>query len=142
MRRRSASSSTHRAPGRSNLDGGATEEHFDMRGGHLVRLDLAAGTTRATVILPARPGTQIVPEVGGASVLTVATPASVLARVQVGGRAGSVQIGAISHSGMPAGRTLADVDYQQSQQRLDGQLVGGCHGSRFVSPGSLRNRRR
>jgi hypothetical protein len=108
-----------------NLDGGATEEHIDMRGGHLVRLDLAAGTTRATVILPARLGTQIVREVGGASVLTVATPPSVLARVQVGGGAGGVQIGAITHSGVPAGRTLADVGYQQAQQRLDVQLVGG-----------------
>jgi hypothetical protein len=107
------------------LAGGATEENVNMRGGRLALLDLAAGTSGANVILPARNGTQVVREVGGASELTVSTPRSVSSRVQVSGGAGSVQIGAVTHTGVGGSRTFAEPGYLSAPQRLDVELVGG-----------------
>lgn len=108
-----------------DLDGGATAEHLDMRGGVVDMVDLSAGTTRATIILPARQGTQLVREVGGASELAVIAPASEAAQIQVEGGAGSVQIGAITHTGVAGGTAFADIGYLRARQRLEVQLVGG-----------------
>lgn len=108
-----------------DLDGGATEEHIDMRGGHLVELDLAAGTTRATIVLPTAPGTQLIRESGGASELTMTVPSSVMTRVHVGGGAGSVQIGSVTHSGVGANETFTAAGYPHASARVDLQLLGG-----------------
>jgi hypothetical protein len=108
-----------------NLDGGATEESVDMRGGHLALLNLSAGTTRATIDLPARAGTQVVREIGGASELTVSVPSSVSSRVQVAAGAGSVTIGTVAHSGVGGDQTFSDPGYGTASRRLDLELQGG-----------------
>ena len=114
-----------------DLDGGAREEVVDMRGGHLVLLDLGAGTTCATVTLPARRGTQLVRESGGASELTVTAPPSVSRRVTVSGGAGSVRIGSVTHTGVGSARTFVDVGYLRAPQRLDVELQGGVSAVRI-----------
>jgi hypothetical protein len=108
-----------------NLNGGATDESVDMRGGRLAVLDLSAGTTRATINLPGRTGTQLVREVGGASQLTVTTSRSVSALVHVGGGAGSVTVGTVTHAGVGGDQTFADPGYGAASQRLDVDLQGG-----------------
>jgi hypothetical protein len=117
-----------------NLDGGATDEDIDMRGGQVEEVNLAAGVTRATVNLPARSGTQVVREVGGASELTVDAPAAVAARVEVSGGAGTVQIGAVTHTGVGGSRVFTDPGYATAHQRLDVELQGGVS-SVQISPG-------
>jgi hypothetical protein len=108
-----------------NLDGGATEESVDMRGGHLTLLNLSAGTTRATIDLSARAGTQVVREIGGASELTVSVPPSVSSRVDVGGGAGSVTIGTVTRSGVGGDQTFSDPGYGTASRRLHLELQGG-----------------
>jgi hypothetical protein len=108
-----------------DLDGGATDESVNMVGGHLIFLDLSAGTTHATIDLPARAGTQVVRESGGASDLTVDTPSSVSSRVYVGGGAASVTIGSVTHAGVGGDRTFAEAGYGAAPQRLDLELHGG-----------------
>jgi hypothetical protein len=108
-----------------NLDGGATDEDIDMRGGHVSLVNLAAGVTRATVDLPARSGTQVVREVGGASELTVDAPAAVATRVEVSGGAGTVQVGAVTHTGVGGRQVFTDPGYAAALQRLNVELQGG-----------------
>jgi hypothetical protein len=108
-----------------DLDGGATEEAVDMVGGHLALLDLEAGVTRARINLPARPGTQLIREEGGATAVAVSAPQTVATRVHVMGGAGSVVIGATSHTGIGGDQTFAALGYAHASQRLDLELQGG-----------------
>jgi hypothetical protein len=107
------------------LDGGASVETVDLRGGRVALVDLAAGVTRATIDLPAGTGTQTVREVGGASDLTVAVPAATAASVDVGGGAATVRIGAQTHSGVGGNQTFTDPGYATAADRLDLELQGG-----------------
>jgi hypothetical protein len=107
------------------LDGGATEDHLDLRGGKADRVDFVGGVTSATVNLPARTGTQLVQEVGGASKLTVTVPRSVATRVTVGGGASTVKVGRITTTGVAAGQTLVDPGYATAAERLNLELTGG-----------------
>lgn len=107
------------------LDGGATAERIDMRGGRVARVDLAAGVTRASVVLPARSGTQVVAEAGGASELTVSVPRVVATRVVASGGASTVRIGDVTHSGVAGGSTFVDPRYANAAARLDLELHGG-----------------
>jgi hypothetical protein len=108
-----------------NLDGGATDETIDMRGGDVTLVSLVAGVTRATVDLPARSGTQVVHEVGGASELTVDAPTTVATRVDVSGGASTVQIGSVTHTGVGGNQIFTDPRYAAAHQRLDVELQGG-----------------
>lgn len=107
------------------LDGGATDETVDMRGGRLVLVDLAAGATRVTIDVPAQHGSQTIHEVGGASELTIGVPTSVVTSVQVNGGAGSLVLGGITHTGIGGQQTFTQPGYETAAQRLQVVLQGG-----------------
>jgi hypothetical protein len=110
---------------RLDLDGGATAESVDMRGGRVALVDFAAGASRESIDLPAGSGTQVVREVGGTSQLTVDVPSTVAARVDVHGGASSVELGTTTHTGIGGNQTFLDPGYATARDRLELDLQGG-----------------
>jgi hypothetical protein len=108
-----------------DLDGGATVENIDMRGGVLARLDLTAGVSQATIALPSRTGTQLIHEVGGASEIELRTSSAAATKVAVIGGAGRVRLGGVSHSGVAGGTTYSSPGYRTAPSRVDLELTGG-----------------
>jgi hypothetical protein len=108
-----------------NLDGGATVERVDLRGGHLAAINLGAGVSRADVYLPPQRGTQNLRETGGVSALTVTVPATVAVKVRAGGGAGSVQLNGTTHSGVSGGSTFSDPGFATAPARAYLDLSGG-----------------
>jgi hypothetical protein len=107
------------------LEGGATDEQVDMRGGHLALVDLAAGASHVTIDVPARQGLQQIHEVGGVNELMVGVPPAVVSSVQVNGGAGSLVLGGTTHNGIGGTQTFTEPGYGTAAQRLLVLLQGG-----------------
>jgi hypothetical protein len=88
------------------LDGGATEENIDLSGGRLSELDLGAGASRITAVLPRPHGTVPVRMTGGASTFQLRVPNQVEARMVFAGGAGEATVDGAVHSGIAGSTTL------------------------------------
>jgi hypothetical protein len=107
------------------LDGGASTERIDLRGANANVVDLGAGVSRATVMLPRPTGTDLLRMTGGASKLVIGVPKGSPTRVHVKGGASSVQIGPVSHTGVGAPATYDSHGYAGATNRIDLEIESG-----------------
>jgi hypothetical protein len=101
------------------LAGGATDETVDLTGGRGGNVDFSAGTSRATVALPAATGTQRVTLSGGASQFAVRLVGSAPVRVAANGGAGSVTVDGDTHTGVAGGSIWTPDDWAAANSRYD-----------------------
>lgn len=106
------------------LDGGATQETVDVRGGRLVALDVGAGVTRLDVTLPPPTGTVPIRMTGGASTVDVRAPADAAVRARFTGGAGSAVFDGETRSGVPGGTVLTTARWDAVADRYDLDLAG------------------
>jgi hypothetical protein len=108
-----------------DLDGGATTETVDMRGGSLRAVDFGAGVSRASVDLPAPTTTETLTLAGGASQLSVVAPPGSPARVVATGGASEVRLDNDDHHGVAGGSVFTEPGWAQAQRRYDIRLTAG-----------------
>jgi hypothetical protein len=101
------------------LSGGAGDELVDLTGGPGGDVDLAAGTSRAEVALPAAHGTQRVSMTGGAGQLLVRLTGNAPARVAATGGAGAVTIDGQRRTGIPGGWMWTPDTWATATDRYD-----------------------
>lgn len=102
------------------LVGGASDEAVDLSGGPLGGdVELAAGTSKAELFLPAAPGTQKVSVSGGASQLLVHLTGSAPVRVAAWDGAGDVTIDGQTHAGVAAGTVFTPPSWEAATDRFD-----------------------
>ena len=107
------------------LAGGASESTVDLTAGPGGDVDFSAGTSRASVALPAARGTQRVVLSGGAGEFIVRLGGDAPARVRAGGGAGSVTIDGQTHSGVSGGQVWAPDNWSSAANRYDIDATSG-----------------
>ena len=110
---------------RVRLAGGAKDESVDLTGGPGGDVDFSAGTSRASVALPAGRGTQRVVLGGGAAELYVRLGGDAPVRVRAGSGAGSVTINGDNHGGVSAGTVLQAAAWASATDRYDIDATAG-----------------
>jgi hypothetical protein len=107
------------------LDGGASTERVDLRGGSADVVDLGAGVSTATVMLPQPTGTDLLRMTGGASRLVIGVPKTSPTRVHLKGGASSVRIGAVRRNGVGGVATYDRHGYAAAANRIDLEIEAG-----------------
>ncbi|NMO54248.1 hypothetical protein HH310_24070 [Actinoplanes sp. TBRC 11911] len=107
------------------LAGGSTDSSVDLSAGKGGDVDFSAGTSRASVALPAARGTQRVVVAGGASEVTVRLGGDAPVRVRAGGGAASVTIDGQNHSGVSGGSVWQPDDWAAATDRYDIDATSG-----------------
>jgi hypothetical protein len=107
------------------LAGGASDEAVDLTAGPGGDVDFSAGTSRASVALPAARGTQRVVLSGGAGEFTVRLGGDAPARVRAGGGAGSVTVDGQAHTGVSGGSVWAPDNWASAADRYDIDATSG-----------------
>ncbi|MEV2239859.1 hypothetical protein [Micromonospora sp. NPDC049891] len=107
------------------LNGGAKEQHLDLRGAQLGDLEFTAGSNRIELTLPAPEGTQRTVLGGGASQVVVHLAGDAPVQVRAGGGAGSVTIDGTTHSGVAGGTTFTPPEWNSATDRYDIDATGG-----------------
>jgi hypothetical protein len=107
------------------LAGGAGDESVDLTGGPGGDVDFSAGTSRATVALPAARGTQRVVLGGGAAQFGVRLAGDAPVRVAAQGGAGSVTIDGVTHSGVTGGSAWTPAGWSTATDRYDIDATSG-----------------
>jgi hypothetical protein len=110
---------------RINLDGGATTETVNMRGGTLSSLSFGAGVSMASVRLPVPVGTLTLRLAGGASQLLVVAPPGPPAHVEAIGGAGAVRLDGVNHTGVAGGSVFSDPAWATAHDRYRIDLTAG-----------------
>ena len=107
------------------LAGGARDESVDLTGGPGGDVDFSAGTSRATVSLPAARGTQRVVLGGGADLFSVRLAGNAPARVAARGGAGSVTIEGRRMAGVAGGSVWVPPSWPSAPDRYDIDATSG-----------------
>jgi hypothetical protein len=107
------------------LAGGANDESVDLTGGPGGDVDFSAGTSRASVALPAGRGTQRVVLGGGAAQFDVRLTGDAPVRVAAAGGAGSVTIDGEAHSGVAGGSVWTPDGWPAAADRYDIDATSG-----------------
>jgi len=107
------------------LAGGAGDESVDLTGGAGGDVDFAAGTSRASVALPAASGTQRVVMSGGANQLLVRLAGTAPVRVAAGGGASAVTVDGATHTGVAGGSVWTPTDWAAATNRFDVAATAG-----------------
>jgi hypothetical protein len=107
------------------LSGGASDSAVDLTAGPGGDVDFSAGTSRASVALPAARGTQRVVLSGGAGEFTVRLGGDAPVRVRAGGGAGSATIDGERHSGVSGGTEWTPDGWSSATDRYDVDATSG-----------------
>jgi hypothetical protein len=107
------------------LAGGANDESVDLTGGPGGDIEFSAGTSRASVALPAAKGTQRVVLGGGAAQFDVRLAGDAPVRVAAAGGAGSVTIDGVTHSGVAGGSMWTPDGWSAATDRYDIEATSG-----------------
>jgi hypothetical protein len=107
------------------LNGGASTERVDLRGASADVVDLGAGVSQATVMLPRPTGSDLLRMTGGASKLVIGVPKGSPTRVHVKGGASSVRIGSVVHTGVGGSATYDMHGYAGATDRTDLEIETG-----------------
>jgi hypothetical protein len=107
------------------LAGGAGDESVDLTGGPGGDVEFSAGTSRASVALPAAKGTQRVLLSGGAAQFEVRLAGDAPVRVAAAGGAGSVTIDGVTHSGVAGGSMWTADGWSAATDRYDIDATSG-----------------
>ncbi|GIJ06998.1 hypothetical protein ACFFMR_13710 [Micromonospora andamanensis] len=107
------------------LNGGAKEQHLDLRGARVGDVEFTAGANRIELTLPAPEGTQRTVLGGGASQVVVHLAGDAPVQVRAGGGAGSVTVDGTTHSGVAGGTTFTPPAWNSATDRYDIDAAGG-----------------
>jgi hypothetical protein len=107
------------------LNGGASTERLDLRGGSANVVDLGAGVSMARITLPRPTGTDLLRMTGGASRLVIDVPRGAATRVHVKGGASTVRIGTTTHTGVDGSATYDSHGYAGAADRIDLEIEAG-----------------
>lgn len=107
------------------FNGGAKEQHLDLRGAQVGDVEFTAGANRIELTLPAPEGTQRTLLGGGASQVIVRLAGDAPVQVRAGGGAGSVTIDGTTHSGVAGGSTFTPPGWDSATDRYDIDATGG-----------------
>jgi len=99
------------------LPAGAGEQHLDLAGGRLDRLELGSGTGLVTMRLPPPRGTVPIIVAGGVGEVAVATPPGTPLRLRLRGGAGLVAVPWTGRSRASAGALLAPASWPEAVNR-------------------------
>ncbi|MFC8848264.1 MULTISPECIES: hypothetical protein [unclassified Micromonospora] len=108
------------------MGGGASTQLLDLRAGRLLGVDLAGGTDRTELRLPAGDGSLAVRLTAGVNQLTVSVPDLRPVRVRAVRGAGSVTVHADRRVGVAGGAVITTPGWETATDRLDLDLVGGA----------------
>ncbi|MFI7434963.1 hypothetical protein [Micromonospora haikouensis] len=117
---------TSRVAWRLVMGGGASTQLLDLRAGRLIGVDLAGGTDRTELRLPAGDGSLAVRLTAGVNQLTVSVPDLRPVRVRAVRGAGSVTVHADRRVGVAGGAVITTPGWDTATDRLDLDLVGGA----------------
>lgn len=101
------------------LDGGAKEQHLDLRTARLDGVELTAGAHRIELDLPPAEGTLRTLLSGGASQVVVRLAGAGPVQVRTGAGAGTVTVDGTTHSGVAGGTTFTPPDWPTTSDRYD-----------------------
>ncbi|TCB95634.1 hypothetical protein E0H26_19440 [Micromonospora zingiberis] len=107
------------------LNGGAKEQHLDLRTAQLDGVELTAGANRIELTLPRATGTLRAALSGGASQVVVRLTGDAPVQVRAGGGAGSVTVDGTTHSGVAGGTTFTPPDWAAANDRYDVDATSG-----------------
>ncbi|GAB3848842.1 hypothetical protein GCM10029963_32330 [Micromonospora andamanensis] len=107
------------------LNGGAKEQHLDLRGARVGDVEFTAGANRIELTLPAPEGTQRTVLGGGASQVVVHLAGDAPVQVRAGGGAGSVTVDGTTHSGVAGGTIFTPPEWNSTTDRYDIDATGG-----------------
>ncbi|MGW3607615.1 hypothetical protein [Micromonospora sp. NPDC005161] len=110
---------------RLQLVGGVSSQVLDLTRARLLGLELAGGSARTELLLPAVSGTMTVRLTGGASQLDVRVPGEPPVRVRAGAGAASVVLRDQRWAGVAAGALVGTPGWDRSADRLHLDLVAG-----------------
>ncbi|SBT39417.1 hypothetical protein [Micromonospora auratinigra] len=116
-----------RATWRLRLVGGVREQLLDLGAGRLAGVELAGGSARTRLRLPALTGPLTVRLTGGVHDLVVTVPGAPPARVRVGAGAGAVSVYRDRRDGVGAGELLGSPGWDRARVRLYLDLVAGAN---------------
>ncbi|WFE44628.1 hypothetical protein [Verrucosispora sp. WMMD1129] len=107
------------------INGGAKEQHLDLRGARVGDVEFTAGANRIELTLPAPEGTQRTVLGGGASQVVVHLAGDAPVQVRAGGGAGSVTVDGTTHSGVAGGTIFTPPEWNSTTDRYDIDATGG-----------------
>jgi hypothetical protein len=110
---------------RLGFSGGSTQTAVFLGRGQLRGADFAAGSSQISMRLPRPRGTVTIVLAGGASQVSLATPAGVPARLQLDGGASTAVLGGQTYTGLAGGTVLAGPDWSRASDRYDIQAPAG-----------------
>ena len=99
------------------LPAGAGEQHLDLAGGRLSRLELGSGTGLVSMRLPAPEGTVPIIVAGGVGEVAVAVPPGTPLRLRLRGGAGLVAVPWAGRTRAPSGTVLAPAGWGSAADR-------------------------
>ena len=101
------------------VDGGAKEQHLDLRTARLGGVELSGGAHRIELALPPADGTLRTVLSGGANQVIVRLAGDAPVQVRAGGGAGTVTADGTTHSGVAGGTTFTPADWPSATERYD-----------------------
>lgn len=107
------------------LNGGAKEQHLDLRNAQLGDIEFTAGANRIELTLPPPEGTQRTVLGGGASQVVVRLAGDAPVQVRVGGGAGSVTVDGAARSGVAGGTVITPPQWASATDRYDIDATAG-----------------
>jgi hypothetical protein len=104
---------------RLQFSGGASQTILDLGNGKVSGIDFTAGSSLIQMRLPRPAGTATITLAGGASQVSMTTPAGVPARLQLDGGASTAILGGVTHIGIAGGTVLTGPGWAQAVRRYD-----------------------
>ncbi|MBB5481245.1 cell wall-active antibiotics response protein [Micromonospora parathelypteridis] len=112
---------------RLQLVGGVSGQVLDLTRARLLGVELAGGSTRTDLVLPAvSGGTMTVRLTGGTSQLDIRVPGTPPVRVRAGAGAGSVVVRDERWDGVAAGAVLGTPEWDRATDRIYLDMVAGA----------------
>jgi hypothetical protein len=101
------------------FSGGASETILNLGNGKVSAIDFTAGSSLIQMRLPRPAGTATITLAGGASQVSMTTPAGVPSRLQLDGGASTAMLGGVTHIGIAGGTVLTGPGWAQAASRYD-----------------------
>jgi hypothetical protein len=101
------------------FSGGASQTILNLGNAKVSGIDFTAGSSLIQMRLPRPAGTATITLAGGASQVSMTTPAGVPARLELDGGASTAMLGGVTHIGIAGGTVLTGPGWAQAASRYD-----------------------
>jgi hypothetical protein len=101
------------------FSGGASQTILNLGNGKVSGIDFTAGSSLIQMQLPRPAGTATITLAGGASQVSMTTPAGVPSRLQLDGGASTAMLGGVTHIGIAGGTVLTGPGWARAASRYD-----------------------